>query len=269
MKFLLSVFLVISVYAKVIDKIDILVNNIPITTYEIFKTQKDLNIDEKGAISYLIDKAILEAVIKKRGIYVDDFDIDNEMKKIAQRNGMSLFNFKDYLLQKGELSKLKEQIRLKLEREKLLKTLNVRVSEKEMKEYYNTHKKEFMLPSNIEVTKYSSNNKEVLSQTIKNPLLNHANNVDIEDMKLNIKTTNPDLLSFLNQYKEDSFTPIVTFDNKFTSFYIIKKGKLEAIPYKIAVGKIYAILLQKAQNKALKDFIQKLRAKADIEFLTK
>jgi len=267
MKFLISLFVVVSIYAQIIDKIDVLVNNIPITSYQIQKTAKELNIDKKQALSYLIDKAILKSAIKKRGIYVDDFDIDNAMKKIAQRNGMSLFNFKNYLLQKGELDKLKNQIRLDLQREKLLKTLNVKVSEDDIKKYYETHKKEFMLPSKIEVTKYESNNKNELIQVIKNPLLNQNNNIEIKDMTLDSDNTNPDLLAFLAKYKNDTFTPIINFENKFASFYIIKKDTPKPLPYKMVAPKIYSILLQKAQNEALKDFIEKLRAKADIQFL--
>jgi len=267
MKFLISLFLVISLYANIVDKIDIVVNNIPITSYQIQKTQKELNIDKNQAISYLIDKAVLDSAIKERGIYVDDFDIDNEMKQIAQKNGMSLFNFKNYLLQKGELDRLKEQIKLSIQRKKLLKTLSVNVQESDIKKYYETHQKEFMIPSTIEVTKYSSNDKSTLMKVIKNPLLNQDNSVEIKDMVLNLKDTNPDLMAFLAKYKNNTFTPIIGFENKPTSFYIIKKGDLTTLPYKVVAPKIYAMLLQKAQNQALKDFIEKLRAKADIQFL--
>jgi parvulin-like peptidyl-prolyl isomerase len=267
MKFLISVVLVVfSLYGQVIDKLAIIVNNIPITSYDIQKTQKELNVDKNAAVSYLIDQAVLKSIIKQRGIYVDDFDIDNEMKKIAARNGMSLFNFKNYLLQKGELYKLQAQIKAKLQRDKLLQTLHVNITENEIKDYYNKHKEEFALPKAIEVTKYSSDDKQALQQAISNPLSTN-DNVSIQDMVLKNNEVNPRLMGFLSQFKEKTFTPIIQFENKLTIFYIIKKDGLEPIPYKMAAGKIYEILLKQKQQKALKDFIDKLRAKADIQFI--
>jgi len=266
MKFLISIFLVLSLYGQVIDKLAIIVNNMPITSYDIQKTAKELNVNKQQAISYLIDQAVLKSAIKQRGIYVDDFDIDNEMKKIAQKNGMSLFNFKNYLLQKGELYRLQTQIKLKLQRDKLLKSLHVNIKEEELKEYYNTHKEQFLLPSSIEVAKYSSNDKKALETVITNPL---AANEKVEVQNITLKNTevNPRLLGFLSQFKEKTFTPIINFENKLTTFYIIKKEKPTPIPYKMAAGKIYEILLKQKEEKALKEFVDKLRAKADIQFL--
>ena len=267
MKFLISLFLVLSLYSQVIDKISVIVNNEPITSYDIYKTEQQFNFNKQQAVSYLIDKAVLQSEIKQRGIYIDEFDIDNAMKKIAQRNGMSLFNFKDYLLQRGELYKLEAQIKSQLEKEKLLQTLNIRVTQDEMKNYYKEHQNKFLLPSKIETTKYSSNNKAELQKVMNSPLLSMNNKIQMEDLILDINKTNPRLLSFLAKYSEKTFTPIVNFDNMWTTFYIIKKDKPVVLPYKVVEGKIYADLMRKKDDQELKDFIAKLRAKADIKFL--
>ena len=268
MKFLISVFLFISLYAKVIDKIEIIVNNIPITSYEILKLEKTSQINRDKAISILIDKAILHAEIKKRGIYVDDFDIDEEMQKIAQKNGMSLFNFKDYLLQKGELMSLKTQIKSKIQRDKLLKSMNIRVTREDVKKYYETHKNQFLLPSKVDTTQYVSNNKQSLIEVIKNPLLNNPD-IKIKNMSFSIDKTNPRLLEFLSKTKEGSFTPIINIQNQLVTFYIVKKYPLKALPYQMLEMNIYNKLIQQKNAQALQDLIVKLRAKANIEFLTK
>ena len=184
----LSLFLVFSLYAKVIDKIAIVVNNEPITSYDIASTQKKLNITKKEAINYLINQALLKSAIKERGIYVDDFDIDNAMQKIAARNGMSLFNFKDYLLKQGRLESFKRNLKSDLEKQKLLKTLSIRITPDDIKKYYENHKKEFMLPSKIDTTIYSSNDKNSLIEVIKNPLSNV--NINIINKILNLTTKN-------------------------------------------------------------------------------
>jgi len=266
MKFLISIFLVLSLYGQIVDKVAIIVNNMPITSYDIQKTAKELNVNKQQAVSYLIDQAVLKSAIKQRGIYVDDFDIDNEMKKIAQKNGMSLFNFKNYLLQKGELYRLQTQIKLKLQRDKLLKTLHITIQEKELKEYYNSHKNEFLLPSSIEVSKYSSNDKQSLQTVMSNPMA-ASENIEIQNIVLKNSDANPRLIGFLSKFKEKTFTPIINFENKLTTFYIIKKEKPTPISYKMAVGKIYEILLKQKEEKTLKEFVDKLRAKADIQFL--
>jgi len=268
MKFLISVFLVLSLYGKVIDKIEIIVNDIPITSYDISKTQKKLNVDKNRAVSYLIDQSVLKSAIKKRGIFVDEFDIDNMMKNLAQKNGMSLFNFKNYLLQKGELEELKSQIKKKLEMDKLFQSLNIRVEKEEVKKYYNSHKDEFKIAQKIEVTQYSASNKDDLIASMNNPMLQN-NNVELKDMSLDISKTNPRLMLFLSKQKEGSFTPIVKMENKLVSFYIIKKDNYTTIPFDKVAGEIYQKLMMKRQQIAIKDFISKLKAKANIEILTK
>ena len=263
-KLVLSLFLIFSLNGEVIDKIAIIVNNIPITSYDIKSTQKKLNISKQDAVNYLINQALLKSAIKERNIYVDDFDIDNAMQKIAAQNGMSLFNFKDYLLQQGRLETFEHNLKLDLEKQKLLKTLSIRVTPDEMKEYYKSHQKEFMLPSRIDTTIYSSDDRNSLNDVIKNPLSNV--NVNIEDKTFDINTTNPKLMSFLAKVKENSFSPIVNINNKFQTFYVKKKYKPAVLPYKIVEGFVYNQVLKQKQNQALNDFIAKLRLKANIEY---
>ena len=265
MRFLfVTFFIMFSLYAKVIDKIAIVVNNIPITTYDIKSTEDKLNISKQEAVNYLINQALLKSAIKEKGIYVDDFDIDNAMQKIAAQNGMSLFDFKDYLLQQGRLESFKTNLKEDLEKQKLLQTLNIRITPDEMKEYYQNHKKEFMLPSKIDTEIYSSNDKLSLMKVIKNPLSNV--NVEIKNKTFELNTTNPKLMNFLSKLKENSFSPIVNINNKFQTFYIKKKYKPEVLPFKMVEGFIYNKLLTQKQNQALNDFISKLKLKANIEY---
>jgi len=264
MKFIVSLFFIVSLYAQVIDKIAIIVNNIPITTYDIQKATQKLK-NKELAINILINRAILQSAIKERGIYVDDFDIDKAMKEIAQKNGMSLFNFKNYLLQKGELDNLKEQLKLDLEKRKLLQTLDIKITQDDIKEYYNLHKDLFKVPSKIEVTEYSSNNKNSLEEVINNPLAN-VNNVSVKNITFDANKTNLRLYRFLASKKEGSFTPIVNI-NGYKSFYINKKYESIVLPFKMVENQIYQMLITKKSNEALDDFISKLRAKADIKFL--
>jgi len=266
MKFLISVFLVISLYAVVIDKIEILVNNIPITSYDIYKTQKKLRVDKDQAIAYLIDNTIIQTALKQRDIYVDDFDIDNVMSKIAHKNNMSLYDFKNYLLQRGELDSFRQQLKQDLEKRKLIESLHVNITKKDVQKYYQQHKEEFIRSTQIVTTEYTSNNKESLIKITKNPLM-LSNDIQIQEKTFNINNTNPKLMGFLASFDEKTFTPIINIDGKYTTFYIIKKDKPKLVPLENVGIEIYNKLLTQKQNQALKDLIAKLKAKADIVFI--
>ena len=262
MKFFISLFLIVSLYSQIIDKIVIVVNDIPITSYEINKTTKIVG-DKQKAISFLIDKALLNSAIKEKGIYVDDFDIDNEMGIIAKRSGMSLFNFKNYLLQQGKLESLKQKIKLDLQKKKLIDSLNVRVTIDDIKNYYNSHKDKFVLPKKIDVTQYSSKNKNSLLKVIQNPLSN-VSDVEVKSLSLEFNKTNPDLYAFIAQSKEATFTKIINLQNRYTTFYIEKKHSSITLPLKQVQNKIYGFLLQQKAQTTLKDFLIKYKAKANI-----
>ncbi len=268
MRIIFSFMVVVSfLFAKIVDQVAIVVNGEPITTYQINLMVKKDNISRQKAIEILINKAIFEAELKKRGIYVDEFDIDNAMAKIAKRNGMNLFEFRNYLLQKGEFESFRNQLKADLEKRKLVETLNVRVYENDVKDFYNQHKSEFMLPSVMSVIEYNSQNKQSLENIIQNPLANEPN-VKTQKITLDINKTNPAMLAFLAKVQVGHFSPIVPL-NGFSTFYIESKGKKEALPFKMVAGKIYNQLMNQKAQEALSNLISKLKAKADIEFLIK
>jgi peptidyl-prolyl cis-trans isomerase SurA len=267
MKIVLTLLLLFfSLQAKVIDKIAIVVNNIPITTYDIEKMTKQTK-NKNIAIETLINKALIKSAIKEKGIYIDDFDIENKIEKIAKRNNMSLFDFKTMLIKKGEFDDLKKQIKQQLEISKLLNYFNKRITKDDIQNYYDSHKDEFMVAQKIDATVYSSNNPNTLKQLKENPLLN-SSNVEMKEMNFDYNQTNPKLMMFLNEVKLNSFSKIAPISqNKFSLFYITKKEGNVTLPFEIAGNIIYEKLLNKQNQKAIQDLLAKLKAKADIQFL--
>jgi peptidyl-prolyl cis-trans isomerase SurA len=267
MKIVLTLLLLfLSLQAKIIDKIAIVVNNIPITTYDIEEMTKQTH-NKNIAIETLINKALIKSAIKEKGIYVDDFDIENKMEEIAKRNNMSLFDFKTMLIQKDELDSLKEQIKKQLEISKLLSYYNKRITKDNIQNYYDSHKNEFIVAQKINATVYSSNNLNSLKEVKKNPLLNSAN-IEIKNMSFDYNTTNPKLMLLLNSIKINSFSEIIPIaQNKFSLFYVTKKEGNVTLPFDSAVNIIYEKLLNKQNQKAIQDLLAKLKAKADIQFL--
>jgi len=266
MKFLFIFILTLSLYSKeIVNEIALIVNGTSFTTYDIEKTQKNLSINKTQAISYLIDKAIFDSLLKSHNIYVDNFDIDKALYKIAQENGMTVYQFKQYLAQKKQLQDFIKELKLKLQKQKLLKQLNVNVSKEEIKNYYNQHLQDYIAPSNITVTEYSSENQNSLIQIMKNPLANV--NINIRNITLETNSTNPCLIDFLEKFPEKSFSNIFKADNKYLLFYIISKGKSQPKPLKMVIDKIYQKLMEAKANQVLKSLLDKQRAKANIKFI--
>jgi len=267
MRFLLVFLFTLALYSQeIVNKIAIIVNGISITSYDINKTQKELSINKDQAISYLIDQSIFKSLLKKYNVYVDSYDIEKEIFNIAKQNSMNVYQFKQYLTQKKQLQQFLKEIKLKLQKRKLLKYLHVNVSKEEIMDYYEKHKQEYIAPSNIEVTEYSSKNKNSLVKVIKNPLANIFD-VNVRNLNLETNSTNPCLIDFLEKFPEKSFSTIFKSDSNYMVFYIVSKGEAKPKPLKLLVDKIYQKLMEQKANKALQDLLAKERAKANIKFM--
>jgi len=265
--FTLLIIFLISLFGKTnIDRIAIIVNNIPITTYDIQKMIKKTN-NQNIAIETLINDALIKSAIKKRNIYIDDFDIEKRLEEIANKNNMSLFDFKTMLIQKGELNSFKDKIRKELEIQHLMSYYNKSITANDVKNYYDTHLNEFKTAKEIIATIYTSSNPKLLEKIKENPLL-LSNNVNVENVKFNYKKTDPKIFIFLNKVNKNSFSPIISLSqNRYSLFYITdKKGNI-ILPFKEVEMYIFSMLIQKQKQKSITKLLENLRAKANIEYL--
>jgi len=262
--FLIFIFL----NAKIVDRVIVSVNGEPITSYELNKTVALLKISPKEALNILIDKKIIDEEIKKRGIEVDEFDIENALEKIASKNGMSVFEFKNFLKAKGEYNKFIKNLKDNLLKQKLFSQIvssRLKITPKELKNYYNQHKDEFKTFKNIEVVKYQSNNPENLKKVIKNHMF-LLDNVKVEIQDFNVSNLPLNLIYLFNSVKKDSFTPIFSNDEGYVTYYINKKEGVTTIPFEKVKDIIYQKLANKKREEILKDYFNTLKNQADIEY---
>jgi len=266
-KLLFIALIALGLKAEIIDKIVATVNKEPITSYEIITTAKKMHISPNQALNYLIDQKIIEDEIKRRGISVDNYDIEMALDKIAKRNGMTLFEFKNVLRQRGQYKPLVETLRKKLLREKLFAQIigkNLNISPDELKNYYNTHKNEFKVFKTIQVTKYTSNSPEVLKNLRKNTALNLPN------AKLNMYVYTPNdlpknmLFLFMNT-KVGQFTPVFNEGDKFVTYYVSRKDGEEYLPFDEVKDIIINKILDQKRNSILQEYFSKLKNRADIK----
>ncbi len=150
--------------AGLINAISLTINNEPITLYEIHKIRTIYKVSVDEAIDLLIQQRLEESEIKRLGIVVDDFDVKEEIKKIASSNSLSVFDFLDMLKSRGidkddYEKELKEKLKKQMLYRKIVSQRAQRPSDEEMLRYYKNNKDEFSSPELFEVKNISPHQK--------------------------------------------------------------------------------------------------------------
>ena len=114
----------------------------------------------KEILSELVDQKIIETAGKKYEIKISDQAVERELMVIKTMYGSS----GGY--QPSDEEKMREQIKSNLMLEEIL-TKDVKVSEKEMKGYYEQNKKQFLLPDSYHISKIVVKTKKEAEQTLK------------------------------------------------------------------------------------------------------
>ena len=258
-------------YAGLVDAVSMIVNNSPITLLEIRNYSQKFHIPSKEAVRILIQEKLEKALIKKDDLQASSLEIDNEIAKISQKAGISVKQFEDFLKKKGiDLKEYKRDLALKIEKRKLFKQITSdrikRATGNEMRKFYKTNLNLFSIPQMIEVAQYSSKDRNTLKQMIKNPLINYKN-ITKKDTILKTKNLNPKLLYIFRSTKSNHFTPILTLNNFYMTFYIKKKINVKVIPYEKVKNQIFAQIMDKREKSIIKSYFDKLISKARIQVI--
>ncbi|RVY66022.1 SurA protein [Helicobacter pylori] len=253
---------------KVVGGISLLVNGSPITLYQIQEEQKKSKVSKAQARDRLIAECIKNQEIERLKIHVDDDKLDQEMAMMAQQQGMDLDHFKQMLMAEGHYKLYRDQLKEHLEMQELLRNIlltNVDTSsETKMREYYNKHKEQFSIPTEIETVRYTSTNQEDLERAMADPNL-EIPGVSKANEKIEMKTLNHQIAQVFISHEEGSFTPVMNGGGgQFITFYIKeKKGKNE-VSFSQAKQFIAQKLVEESKDKILEEHFEKLRVKSRI-----
>ncbi|GAA9022507.1 hypothetical protein HpHA121_10660 [Helicobacter pylori] len=253
---------------KVVGGISLLVNGSPITLYQIQEEQEKSKVSKAQARDRLIAERIKNQEIERLKIHVDDDKLDQEMAMMAQQQGMDLDHFKQMLMAEGHYKLYRDQLKEHLEMQELLRNIlltNVDTSsETKMREYYNKHKEQFSIPTEIETVRYTSTNQEDLERAMADPNL-EVPGVSKANEKIEMKTLNPQIAQVFISHEQGSFTPIMNGGGgQFITFYIKeKKGKNE-VRFSQAKQFIAQKLVEESKDKILEEHFEKLRVKSRI-----
>jgi parvulin-like peptidyl-prolyl isomerase len=274
MKLIILAIFFLSLEAKMVDAIAVIVNSEPITTYEIEKSSKILNIPPQQALELLIRKKLEKEQIKKLNISVDEFELQSAIENFAKKRGLDIFSLREKIEQSGtDWQEYKKSFKEHLLREKLYKKVaqitQKNFNEDELKEYYNRHKNEFEIAKEVEIVKYISPSKSILEKIRQNPLFAPDNPSLLQkgEEVIELSKVSPEFATLLQQTPEGEFTQILPLQNSYLLIYIKSKRGKKTLPFEEVKGYILNKLSNKNSAKSVEEYFDRLKASAKIKIL--
>ncbi|WP_456396367.1 SurA N-terminal domain-containing protein [Desulfurobacterium sp.] len=270
--FFLLITLTLSADAKVLDYVEITVNNIPILHSEIEKYASENKVNEETAAEELINKALLLSEAKKEGLSIDDKTLEKALENLAKANGFKdVETFRKAVEKRGiQWEALKKKVKEQLLIQKLIVLKikrNLKISGEDIEKTCQAE------GTKAREVYYAVTDNSTLAEEIKSFLkegLSFENATKICTKENNCKS------GFIGDVKRGML--LKPIDN------IVWSSKI-GIPQTVTInGKIYVIyvkgekqepcdkkkieekLLKKEYEKALKSLVERLKSTAHIEY---
>lgn len=258
-------------FSAMINGVAIIVNDEPITLYDIDRTMSVNNVGKNEAVSYLIDKILYDQLVKENNISADIFEINDYIEKLANSNGMDVYNFKSVIAQKyPDYSVFENEAKNAIIRQKLVQKIVkgqlAIATQEDMELYYEKNKNQFLTASSFQIIEYRSKNKASLINALKNPMI-IPDDVNRDSATLEIEKLPAQMQFLLNETKESSFTPIFTNNKHYVSLYIQKKLGSAPLAFESVKAKIFNEIMSTREKKYLKDHFEKQKITADIKIV--
>jgi len=256
-------------FSGIITGVSVIINDEPITLYEVYKYSQKFKISKKESLNLLVRQKLEESQIKKFGIDADTFEVDQYIEHIANNNGMSQYEFFNMLKSKDiKINDYKKEIKAKIKKDKLYQRIFAgklgSIDESEVEKFYKSNPEQFRQANSFDVTSYTSTNGNNLVAIIKNPML-RPSAVQIEDKEIPASALSNQLKALLNQTKDGTFSKITTIKNQKIMFFVKEKKDFITLPYDKVKQSIYRVLSQQKEQAILKDYFEKIKASATIE----
>lgn len=267
---LFSGFITLNLQAGLVNAIALIVNETPITIYDINKEMETNKISKNDAVSRLIDKILYDQSIKENGISVDIFDVDNYIEKLAATNNMNVLDFKSLVRQQQDYEKFRENIKKQLLHQKLVNKIargKLKIAtDEDLKIYYQNNKEQFKIADTIDVVAYVSKSKALLNQLKKNPMLSDdkivSQSLTFKQSELNAQTK-----YIINTTKENQFSAIFAQNQNYNMFYIKEKKDITVLKFENVKEQIFQVVMKKREQDALNEYFETGKLTADIKIL--
>ncbi len=258
-------------FSGIITGVSVIINNEPITLYEVYKYSQQYKISKKESLDILIRQKLEDSQIKKYRISASLFEVDDRLNNLAVQNNLSQYEFLNLLKSKNiKIDEYKEDIKTKIKKEKLYRMIFAdkvsSISPIAVENFYKENPSQFEVANSFDVSIYTGKTQADLQAIVQNPML-RSEAVKVEEKLLTASTLDNKLKGLLNTTKEGSFTQILSIQNQPTMFFIKAKKDLTTIPFDKVKDRISSVLSRQQEEKTITDYFEKLKASASIKVL--
>ena len=257
-------------YAGLVNGIAVIINDKPITLYDIDKKMEQDRLSKRQAVEKIMDDLLYDNEIKQHNISVDLLEIDNYIQKLADTNNMDVLDFKALIRQQQDYEAFKESVKKRLIHDKLVRKIvsgNLkRASTQDIELFYQNNHEQYKIADTLEVIAYVSKDKKLLESLKSNPLMKN-NAILVQSLTLKQDELNPKVKYVLNATKEKSFSSVFVQNETYNMFYVTEKKDITAIPLEQVETKIFNQIMQKRENNYLKEYFESLKITADTKIL--
>jgi len=255
-------------FSGIITGVSVIINDEPITLYEVYKYSQKYKVSRKESLNILVRQKLENSQIKKLRINADSFEVDKYIESLASKNNMSQYEFLSVLKKKAvKIDQYKKEIKAKIKKDKLHQSIYIdklkAVEEKEVKKFYEENPTEFKVANSFNTSIYTAQIPEDLMAIKNNPMLQPAG-VKIENRLINARNLDNKLKGLLNGTKQGMFTQIINIQNIPTMFYVKEKKDFTQLPYEDVKKSIYRVISKQQEDKVIKDYFEKLKSSASI-----
>ena len=261
------------IHAEIYDGVAIVVEEKAITLLDVKKEMQEKHLDAKKASDLLIRQKLEELEIQKRNISVSSAEVYEDIKKMAEANGLSISQLYDAVRERNGISseEFKEKIKQKLLNQKLYAAIAMsslsKPSDEEIKEYYELHKAKFEHPASFTVIINESKDKNRLQEKIDNPMF-YAPDIKTQEQVLPYNKIQPQLAEILEKTPQDHFTQVLP-DGRggFMCCYVKSITKSKKVDLERLKPQIINAIMQEKREVVLSDYFARLRDNADINII--
>jgi len=260
-------------FSRMIGGVAILVDGMPITTFEIKDFAKKNNIPVNDAVNALIQQKLAEEEIQRLGITASSQEINKALAELAKRNNMDLDTFKKKVVAQGKtIYDLKQDIAKDIKKEKLYQRILVgsikKPTDEDLKRIYDQHYNDFNMPTKVDVIQYVSNDKERLRTKLKTPAF-PIEGVAEGKTSLPLNAIPPNLAKTLIKTKEGRVTPIMGIGGgRYVAFKVLKKHS-KNISFEEVKPKLKMAYIAERKQAKLIEYFEKKKAGANIKVIRK
>ncbi|PSM53244.1 putative chaperone (SurA domain) [Campylobacter blaseri] len=257
-------------YANIVNWVVALVNNEPITNYELVSTMEKVRVDKKTALELLIKDKLKTSELKKRGIVVSPFEIDNQIKQIAEKNGKSVNALKEDLSRQGiKFENFEQDVAKNLKEQKFFAAIfekaDKKITPENIRDFYEQNKRLFTTFDAVNVTRFASDNKADILRISKGGSIGNTFNHKITIKKSQL---DPNSQFVFMSIPNGGFTPIIPNPRGFYEvFRIDSKSGYKTLSFEEVKDDVTNQYIIQVRKKNIEEYFEKLRAQAVIEFL--